>query len=168
MKSNVKAALGMLVACKSSSDADGLVAVPMLETAPSTSAATLDASIDAPASARATSSGPAAYVAPVSFVAIAKHAFVWAISSSAARCVSARRSGGAPCAMSTSESRANSATDACSAAAPSSQNRARSCAVGTALTIASPASSRSGRPIMTRPRPPRPTLVLDEHPVNVT
>jgi hypothetical protein len=54
MKSNVKAALGMLVACKSSSDADGLVAVPMLETAPSTSAATLDASVESGVSHRPT------------------------------------------------------------------------------------------------------------------
>jgi hypothetical protein len=51
MKSNVKAALGIggvfAVACRSSSDTDGLVVVPMLDTAPSSSAASLDASVEA-------------------------------------------------------------------------------------------------------------------------
>lgn len=53
MKSNVKAALvpsltmiGAVAACKTSADAEGLVAVPMLDTVPSATASSLDASAD--------------------------------------------------------------------------------------------------------------------------
>ena len=53
MKSNVKAALGApltmigaMAACKSSPEGEGLVAVPMLESAPSATATALDASVD--------------------------------------------------------------------------------------------------------------------------
>ncbi len=59
MKSNVKAAIGTpivmgaLAACKTSADAEGLVAVPMLESAPSTTAS-LDASVEASVAHRPT------------------------------------------------------------------------------------------------------------------
>jgi len=54
MKSNVKAALappltviGALAACKTSADADGLVSVPMLDSVPSATVASIDAGVDA-------------------------------------------------------------------------------------------------------------------------